>query len=643
MTTRSHSDQRSASDGDDAARADSVSPDTVTILDTIDVPIVVVGPDCTLNRINRAAAEAFALAPIDIGRRLSAVAALAGVKDIEQLCAQVISDSAASRRDIRSGDRRFLLRIAPYAIGSGQTAGAVLTFTNVTAFRASIEQAIYEREYTKAILNTITSPLVVLDSNLRVQSGNRAFYSMFGISREKAQGIALQSLGDDDWKASGLWAALNAIVSESRDFQSLEIERDFPLTGRRAILLDARRVARDGDGDATILLAAQDITERKRTEEELRTAGRRKDEFLALLAHELRNPLAPIRSGLELIRLAGDTPESVRRVRSIMERQIGQMVRLIDDLLDVSRITSGKIVLQLAPTSVSDLVQAAVDAQRTAIETAKIELTVDMPPLAGVVDVDPTRFVQVLSNVLHNASKFTPPHGRIRCAVATLAAADIPRVAITISDTGVGIAKDMLPRVFEMFIQAEPSSERTHGGLGIGLALARRLVDMHGGEIVADSDGPGQGSTFTITMPLCDAPAARASLRQLDLPRVACRVLIIDDNRDAANTMAMLLEELGGATRMAHDTASGLEAFEEYQPDIVFLDIGMPGIDGYEACRRMRQRPSKAIVIVAVTGWGQAQDKQRALEAGFDAHLTKPVDLEALARILAANPPSHAT
>jgi two-component system CheB/CheR fusion protein len=643
VTTRSHSDQRSASDGDDAARADSVSPDTVTILDTIDVPIVVVGPDCTLNRINRAAAEAFALAPIDIGRRLSAVAALAGVKDIEQLCAQVISDSAASRRDIRSGDRRFLLRIAPYAIGSGQTAGAVLTFTNVTAFRASIEQAIYEREYTKAILNTITSPLVVLDSNLRVQSGNRAFYSMFGISREKAQGIALQSLGDDDWKASGLWAALNAIVSESRDFQSLEIERDFPLTGRRAILLDARRVARDGDGDATILLAAQDITERKRTEEELRTAGRRKDEFLALLAHELRNPLAPIRSGLELIRLAGDTPESVRRVRSIMERQIGQMVRLIDDLLDVSRITSGKIVLQLAPTSVSDLVQAAVDAQRTAIETAKIELTVDMPPLAGVVDVDPTRFVQVLSNVLHNASKFTPPHGRIRCAVATLAAADIPRVAITISDTGVGIAKDMLPRVFEMFIQAEPSSERTHGGLGIGLALARRLVDMHGGEIVADSDGPGQGSTFTITMPLCDAPAARASLRQLDLPRVACRVLIIDDNRDAANTMAMLLEELGGATRMAHDTASGLEAFEEYQPDIVFLDIGMPGIDGYEACRRMRQRPSKAIVIVAVTGWGQAQDKQRALEAGFDAHLTKPVDLEALARILAANPPSHAT
>ncbi len=637
-----HSNQPQPSDGDEAVHADSASPEIIAILDTIDVPIVVVGGDCTLARINRAATEAFALGPTDIGQRLSSIAALADVKDIERLCAQVIADGASSRRDIRSGDRRFLLRAAPYAIGAGQTAGAVLTFTNVTAFRASIEQAIYEREYTKAILNTVTTPLVVLDSGLRVQSGNRAFYSLFGVSREKAQGIAFQNFGDDAWKTSGLWAALNAIVSESRDFRPLEIERDFPATGRRTILLDARRVAREGDG--TILLAAQDITERKRTEEKLQTADRRKDELLAVLAHELRNPLAPIRTGLELIRVAGDTPESVRRVRLIMERQIGQMVRLIDDLLDVSRITSGKIVLQRAPTSLTELVQAAVDAQRAAIERSRIELTVDIPQQSCVVNVDPTRFVQILTNVLHNASKFTPPHGQIHCAVATLPAGDVPRVAITISDTGIGISKDMLPRVFEMFTQAESSTERTHGGLGIGLALSRRLAEMHGGEIVAHSDGPGQGSTFMITMPLCEALGSRAPFRQPDAPRVACRVLIIDDNRDAANTLAMLVDELGGSTRMAHDAATGLEAVQEYQPDVVFLDIGMPGIDGYEACRRMRQQPSqKTIVIVAVTGWGQQEDKQRALEAGFDAHLTKPVDLEALAHILAASPPTPST
>jgi signal transduction histidine kinase len=366
----------------------------------------------------------------------------------------------------------------------------------------------------------------------------------------------------------------------------------------------------------------------------LREENQRKDEFLAVLAHELRNPLAPIRTGLELIRLTGDSPESVRRVRPIMERQIGQMVRLIDDLLDISRITSGKISLQRAPASLRELIQAAVDAQRQAIDTSQIELTVDMPPADCVVDVDATRFVQILSNVLHNAAKFTPAHGKIRCSTAIVPAADRPRVALTISDTGVGISTDLLPRVFEMFTQAESATERQHGGLGIGLALARRLVDMHGGNIAAESDGPGKGSTFTITMPLCEARAP-APARLSDVPRINCRVLIIDDNRDAAHTLAMLVQELGGETEIAHDSASGLQAVEDAVPDVVFLDIGLPGIDGYEACRQIRRRPAKKpVAIIAVTGWGQPQDKQRALDAGFDAHLTKPVELEALARIL---------
>jgi CheY-like chemotaxis protein len=325
-----------------------------------------------------------------------------------------------------------------------------------------------------------------------------------------------------------------------------------------------------------------------------------------------------------------------------MERQIGHMVRLIDDLLDISRITSGKIVLQRAPTSLAELIQAAVDAQRAAIETSHIELTIDMPPQTCIVDVDPTRFVQILSNVLHNASKFTPPHGKIRCSAAILPTANPSRVAITISDTGVGIAKDLLTQIFEMFTQAASATERHHGGLGIGLALARRLVEMHGGDIAADSGGLGQGSTFTITMPVCEAHLTQAATRLLDVPRVECRVLIIDDNRDAAKTIAMLVEELGASTRIAHDATSGLQALDESVPDVVFLDIGMPGIDGYETCRQMRRRPSnKAPVIIAVTGWGQPQDKQRALDAGFDAHLTKPVELDALARILTCIPPSQ--
>ena len=627
--------------GGDAPTALSDTDEVVGILDTVDVPIMVVGRDCKLVRINRAATETFGVTASDIGRRLSTVHALADLPDVERLCAQAIADEAPIRRDVRSGDRRFLFRVAPCATRPGEVTGAVLTLTNVTAFRASLEQAVYEREYTKAILNTVPIPLVVLDSDLRVQSANRAFYSMFDVSRERTHYVPLQTLGDNDWKSSGLWASLNAILANGDDFVPLEVERDFPAMGRRTVLLDARRVSNVGDG--TILLAIQDITERKRTEDRLRDADRRKDEFLALLAHELRNPLAPIRTGLELLRLAGDSPHAVRAERGMMERQVHHMVRLIDDLLDVSRITSGKIVLQRVPTSVTELVQSAIGAQRSAIDAEGIDLTVDLPDGTCVIDVDPVRFSQILSNVLQNASKFTPPHGKIRCTVETLPAGEVPQVSITVSDTGVGIPSEVLPHVFDLFVQAQAPTTRTHGGLGIGLALARQLVELHGGEIHARSDGPGCGATIVITMPLSEAAAVNRSTDHVDVPyidadvpHIASRVVIIDDNRDAASAMSELVERYGGSTRVANDATTGLAVIRDFDPDMVFLDIGMPGMDGYEACRRIRQTPSQDhIVVVALTGWGQPHDKQRAVDAGFDLHLTKPVDPQAIARVLA--------
>ena len=613
----------------------------MAVLDTVDVPIMVVGHDGTLVRINRAATETFGVTASDIGQRLSAIAALADLPDVERLCAQAIGDEAPIRRDVRSGDRRFLFRVAPYATRPGEVTGAVLSLTNVTAFRASLDQAVYEREYTKAILNTVPIPLVVLDSDLRVQSANRAFYTMFDVSREKTHYVPLQALGDSEWKTSRLWASLNAILANGDDFPPLEVERDFPAIGRRTVLLDARRVSNLGEG--TILLAVQDITERKRTEDRLRDADRRKDDFLALLAHELRNPLAPIRTGLELLRLAGDSPQTVRAERGMMERQVHHMVRLIDDLLDVSRITSGKIVLHRVPASVTELVQNAIEAQRSAIHAAGVDLTVDMPERASVIDVDPIRFVQVLSNVLHNAAKFTPSGGKIRCTVEILPAGDVPQVSITVSDTGVGIPSEVLPHVFELFVQAEAPTTRTHGGLGIGLALARQLVELHGGAIHARSDGPGRGATIVITMPLSEAVAVNRSPDLVDVPHIhadvpaiASRVVIIDDNRDAASAMSQLVEQYGGSTRVATDATTGLAVIRDFDPDMVFLDIGMPGMDGYEACRRIRQSPSQDhIVVVAVTGWGQPHDKQRAVDAGFDLHLTKPVDPQVIARVLA--------
>ncbi|HKE83811.1 MAG TPA: ATP-binding protein [Vicinamibacterales bacterium] len=391
------------------------------------------------------------------------------------------------------------------------------------------------------------------------------------------------------------------------------------------------------ESDAALRSRSEELEE---SERKLREADARKDEFLALLAHELRNPLAPIRTGLELIRLAGDSQESVKKTRELMERQVAHMVRLIDDLLDISRIASGKIVLQRVPTALNALVQGAIDAQRLAIDANRIDLSLELPQRPCVVNVDPTRFVQVLSNVIHNALKFTPSHGRIRVSALTLAVGGVPdaQLAISVTDNGMGIAKDVLPRVFDLFAQGDRGSG--HGGLGIGLALARRLMELHGGTIDAYSQGPGHGSTFVMKMPLSRAKPV-APVPRTEVHRIRCRAVIIDDNEDAAETLSMVIQQLGGVARTAKNAIDGLDVVREFQPDFIFLDIDMPGIDGYRACRQIRSHTfDHAIVIVALTGWGQDHDKERAREAGFDTHLTKPVDPAAFEALLASAAPA---
>jgi PAS domain S-box-containing protein len=392
---------------------------------------------------------------------------------------------------------------------------------------------------------------------------------------------------------------------------------------------------------------AVDITERKRTEHLLRDsaarlseADRRKDEFLAILAHELRNPLAPIRTGLELVRLAGDTPSAIAQIRPMMERQVGHMVRLIDDLLDVSRISSGKISLQRRPTPVGDLVSGAIEANRDAIGAAGIQLTVRLPEEPLLLLADSTRFVQVLSNLLNNAAKFTDAGGRIVISGQVVPAnSGADELVLSVTDTGIGISSDMLPRVFDLFTQADQTRHRAQPGLGIGLALARWIVEMHEGRIDARSAGQGQGSEFTIRMPLLDPSAGlpREASRAVAVPAVNRRVLVIDDNADAAEMLAALVRTMSGEAETADNGLDGIRRAAAFAPDLIFLDIGMPGMDGYETCRRMRREPfGQRAVIVALTGWGQERDKQRAAEAGFDAHLTKPADPMELQRLLAA-------
>jgi signal transduction histidine kinase/ActR/RegA family two-component response regulator len=375
--------------------------------------------------------------------------------------------------------------------------------------------------------------------------------------------------------------------------------------------------------------------ERARAEAQLRDANTRKDEFLAMLAHELRNPLAPIRTGLELIRRGGDTVMAVGRVRGMMERQVGHMVRLIDDLLDVSRINSGKIVLQREPSALASLVHSAVEANRAAMTAKQIEMRVELPTPPCVIDVDPTRFVQIVSNVLHNAAKFTNDGGSVCITAAVMQPTSdaAPHVSISVIDSGIGISPELLPRVFDLFTQGETRSSQP--GLGIGLALARRLVELHGGRLDARSEGPGRGSEFVIQLPLAAIQSVPAKEVPADERRLDRRILIIDDNEDAANATAMLIEDMGGDARVAYDGERVLEMLQEFQPDVVLLDIGMGRPDGYETCRRIRRVLGNQVVLVALTGFGQEEDKEKATRAGFDAHLTKPTDGAALAGILA--------
>jgi PAS domain S-box-containing protein len=389
---------------------------------------------------------------------------------------------------------------------------------------------------------------------------------------------------------------------------------------------------------------ATDISDRRfaedalrRSEQQLKESDRRKDEFLAVLAHELRNPLAPIRTGLELLRLTSDSPDGGARVRGVMERQVNHMVRLVDDLLDVSRINSGSIRLQRQAVTLQSLVSTALEAHRAALDAGQLRLELELPSAPLALDVDPTRFVQVLSNLLHNAIKFTDPGGQIRIAAESAGVAGpAPELILAVQDSGAGISRELLPRVFELFTQGEPGSQRASGGLGIGLALARRLIEMHGGSIEAFSGGPGRGSRFVIRLPL-PAPvvAAQPSEHAARPAAVDRRVVVIDDNADAADTLALLMEAIGGRCKVAYDGEAGVRAVCEFQPDVVLLDIGMPGIDGYETCRRIRREHGARPLIVALTGWGQARDKERALQAGFDLHLTKPASPAALQQLLA--------
>jgi PAS domain S-box-containing protein len=428
-----------------------------------------------------------------------------------------------------------------------------------------------------------------------------------------------------------------ALALQTNDeYNGHEVVIERPAGDRLTALAHANPI-RDESG---VLLGALnvlvDISDRKRAEDSLREADRAKDEFLATLAHELRNPLVPLRNAVEILHQEGLSSPVSQWAVEVLDRQMQQMTRLIDDLLEVSRLTRNKLELKKERVELNKVLLLAVETSRPLLDAAGHQLTVAAPPAPLHLDADPTRLAQALSNLLNNAAKYTERGGHV-WLTAEREGSD---AVVTVRDTGIGIPAGMLEGIFEMFTQVNRSLERAQGGLGIGLTLVKRLIEMHGGSIQAHSDGPWKGSVFTVRLPILIEPPGPSSPRGREAdpkPLSSMRILVVDDNRDSAATLGMLLRKMGNDIRTAHDGLEAVGVAREFRPEVAVLDIGLPKMNGYDVARKMRQEPwGNRVVLIAATGWGQEGDRQRAKEAGFDHHLVKPVDPRKLLRLLAA-------
>ena len=492
------------------------------------------------------------------------------------------------------------------------------------------------RIYETALSNT-PDLVYVFDLDHRFSYANEALLRMWGRTREDALGKTCLELGYEPWHAAMHDREIDEVIATRRP-----IRGEVPFTGT-----NGRRVyeyifvpAIGPRGDVVAVAGTtRDVTERQQVEQAIREQAQRlaevdrvKNEFLATLSHELRNPLTPLRNSLALLRVAQMTDPAATPIHEMMERQVDHLVRLVDDLLEMSRVSRGEFALRRERVDVATVVRHAIEASEPLVHAHRHRLSVTVADGPLPLDGDAVRLAQILANLINNAAKYTDPGGRIEVR----AWREGEFACVSVRDDGVGIAVDALPRMFEMFSRGDGAGRRDQSGLGIGLALSRRLAEMHGGSLQGRSGGPGRGSEFTLRIPLVDAPAPAAPERPAParLPR-AMRILVVDDNRDAADSLGMVLGALGADVRIANDGPAALAAFARDAPEIVLLDLGMPGMDGYEVARHLRERfPGGKTALIALTGWGQDDDRRRTQAAGFDHHLVKPAEIGALQALL---------
>ncbi len=534
----------------------------------------------------------------------------------------------------------------------GRVFGCVLVFRDV-ADRRDTELALHRREAElrerhdelQSTYDAMPIGMGLMDRELRFVRANDRLAEINGLPAAAHIGRTLREVIPK--LAPEIEAACRRVLETGQPVLDVELTGETPARPavRRTWLASWYPLRGTAGEILGVNAAVVEITDRKRDEvriyrlmAELKNADRRKDEFLATLAHELRGPLAPLSNMLEVIKRAKGDGALLRRACDTMERQLGHMVRLVDDLLDVGRITRNRLELRMGPVELVSIMQQAAETCRAIAEARGHELIVVPPPEPIRLHADAVRLTQVLSNLLNNACKYTEQQGRIRMRAERTGRDAV----IAVSDTGIGIPPDRLESVFEMFSQVEESPTRAQGGLGIGLTLVKRLVAMHGGAVEARSEGPGKGSEFIVRLPIpVEPPAPSVDRAAGEAPGTTRRILVVDDNEDSAASLAMLLKITGNEAYTAYDGPEALRAAERLRPEVILLDIGLPRMDGREVCRRIRERPwGKDVVVIALTGWGQDEDRRRSRDSGFDHHMVKPVDYGSLMAYLSARPRS---
>jgi two-component system CheB/CheR fusion protein len=624
------------------------------VLTSADVPMIVVGPDGRIQWMTQATERDFSLSASDLGRPIGQLGLGVEFPDLEAMVTEAIETHAPVEREVHDG-RSYSVRVRPHRAAGDRIKGAVVSFIDIDALKRTEREVREARDVAReahdvaqATFETVRGPLVTLDASLHVVQANRSFYETFRVTPAVTEGTFIYDLGNRQWDIPELRRLLEEILPRDTIVNDFEVEHTFEELGRRTMCLNASLVLRvTATDDPLILLAIEDITaakelERARAalverEQALRAAAEQatqaKDRFLAVLSHELRSPLQSMLGWVRMLRSGHLSKANTDRALNVIERNTTLQARLIEDLLDVSRITSGVLQLDLAPMLVASAVQTVIENLRPAANAMRIRLILSIEDGVGPIQGDVARVQQIVGNLVANAMKFTPSGGRIEVRIARRAS----EVEIRVSDTGVGIAADQLPQIFAPF-GTEPR-KRSRGGLGLGLGIARHLAELHGGVLSAASAGLGQGATFTVTLPLTVARPAADEARDLGAAAgpadglAGRRVLVLEDDPDVREVITVMLEDSGAVVTATATVAAALSALEVVRPDVLLSDLSLPGRDGYDFIRSVReldQAHGGSIPAIALTAYASTEDRERVMAAGFQKYLAKPIDLPEL-------------